>query len=430
MRILFSLIFSIVFLSATFLLPHQSMAQPDLKKFKTTEGGIYYRFYKRNKKGPKANLKDVVQLNLSFKTEKDSVIFSTLHPAGKHIEFTIKEPTHNGDIMEGFLMMSPGDSVVFYVPIDSMYKEFRPDFAKTGTYMKYEVRLKRIFTPEEYDQWKNENRKESIETDLVTIKNYLQEKGLLDSAKLLDNIYMVWLGLGSGHKVQDELKLTFHYKGWLLGGKEIDNSYQRKQPINFVIGNGEVIEGWDLAAKHMREGDSVRIFIPSALAYGEKGAGYVIPPNAILQFDMKLLDVYDEIIRARDDKKQIIQYIKDHGINANYTSSGVLYSIKEPGEGEFIQDGQQVKVHYTGKIITGQVFETTYNTNIDMNEPFTFTLGYGQVIKGWEVGFKKFKKGTIATLFIPSLLAYGEKGTDDVPPDAILIYEIEVIDVK
>jgi FKBP-type peptidyl-prolyl cis-trans isomerase len=430
MRIIFSFLFSIMLLFGLVLFPNHADAQPDLKKFKTTEGGIYYRFYKRNKKGPKANLKDVLQMNLSFKTENDSVIFSTLHPAGKHIEFTVKEPTHNGDIMEGFMLMSPGDSAVFYVPIDSMYREFRPDFAKKGDYMKYEIRLNRIFTPGEYEKWKAENKNNSVKNDLDTIKNYLEQKGMLDSAKLLDNIYMIWLERGKGHKVQNDLKLTMHYKGWLLDGKLIDNSYQRKQPINFVIGNGEVIEGWDLAAKHMREGDSVRIFIPSAYAYGEKGAGYVIPPNAILQFDMKLLDVYDEIIRARDDKKQIIQYIKDHGINANYTSSGVLYSIKEPGEGDFIRDGQQVTIHYTGRIITGQIFETTYNTNIDKNEPFTFTLGKGQVIKGWEIGFKKFRKGTIATLFIPSLLAYGEKGTDDVPPDAILIYEIEVIDVK
>ena len=85
--------------------------------------------------------------------------------------------------------------------------------------------------------------------------------------------------------------VSVHYKGQLLNGQVFDSSYQRKQPIDFTIGVGQVIPGWDEGIQLLKVGDKARIVIPSELAYGSKGAGGVIPPDATLIFDIELMQV-------------------------------------------------------------------------------------------------------------------------------------------
>ena len=82
-----------------------------------------------------------------------------------------------------------------------------------------------------------------------------------------------------------------HYKGMLLDGTVFDSSIKRDQPIDFTIGIGQVIAGWDEGISLLSEGASAKLVIPSKLAYGEKGAGGIIPPNASLIFEVELLKV-------------------------------------------------------------------------------------------------------------------------------------------
>ncbi|MBB1150327.1 MULTISPECIES: peptidylprolyl isomerase [unclassified Myroides] len=96
---------------------------------------------------------------------------------------------------------------------------------------------------------------------------------------------------GSGAKAEKGKTVAVHYKGALDNGTEFDNSYKRKKPIEFPLGMGHVIEGWDEGIALLRVGDKARFVIPSYLGYGERGAGGVIPPNAILVFDVELMDV-------------------------------------------------------------------------------------------------------------------------------------------
>ena len=85
--------------------------------------------------------------------------------------------------------------------------------------------------------------------------------------------------------------VSVHYKGQLLDGQVFDSSYQRKQPIDFTIGVGQVIPGWDEGIQLLKVGDKARMVIPADLAYGSRGAGGVIPPDATLIFDVELMDV-------------------------------------------------------------------------------------------------------------------------------------------
>ncbi|MHC0440930.1 MULTISPECIES: peptidylprolyl isomerase [Flavobacterium] len=96
---------------------------------------------------------------------------------------------------------------------------------------------------------------------------------------------------GEGKRAEAGKTVSVHYEGSLENGKVFDSSYPRKKPIEFKLGIGQVIEGWDEGIALLQVGDKARFVIPSDLAYGPSGAGGVIPPNATLVFDVELMDV-------------------------------------------------------------------------------------------------------------------------------------------
>ena len=96
---------------------------------------------------------------------------------------------------------------------------------------------------------------------------------------------------GSGSKATKGATVSVHYKGQLADGTVFDSSYKRKEPIEFALGTGQVISGWDEGVALLNVGDKARFVIPSHLGYGAQGAGGVIPPNANLIFDVELVDV-------------------------------------------------------------------------------------------------------------------------------------------
>ncbi|RZJ33152.1 MAG: peptidylprolyl isomerase [Flavobacterium sp.] len=96
---------------------------------------------------------------------------------------------------------------------------------------------------------------------------------------------------GNGKKAENGRVVSVHYSGSLENGKTFDSSYTRKKPIEFPLGQGNVIEGWDEGIALLQVGDKARFVIPPYLGYGERGAGGVIPPNAVLIFDVELMDV-------------------------------------------------------------------------------------------------------------------------------------------
>lgn len=96
---------------------------------------------------------------------------------------------------------------------------------------------------------------------------------------------------GDGKRAEKGKKVSVHYKGSLESGEVFDSSYTRKQPIDFQLGVGQVITGWDEGIALLQVGDKARFVIPSHLGYGSRGAGGVIPPDATLIFDVELMDV-------------------------------------------------------------------------------------------------------------------------------------------
>jgi FKBP-type peptidyl-prolyl cis-trans isomerase len=94
-----------------------------------------------------------------------------------------------------------------------------------------------------------------------------------------------------GQKPSKGQTVSVHYKGQLVDGTVFDSSYKRNQPIEFAVGVGQVIPGWDEGIMLLSVGDKARFVIPSELGYGSSGAGGVIPPNAVLIFDVELVAV-------------------------------------------------------------------------------------------------------------------------------------------
>jgi FKBP-type peptidyl-prolyl cis-trans isomerase len=97
--------------------------------------------------------------------------------------------------------------------------------------------------------------------------------------------------LGTGATAATGQNVTVHYTGWLTNGKKFDSSVDRNEPFQFGLGQHQVIKGWDEGVAGMKVGGKRQLHIPAALAYGDRGAGGVIPPGADLIFDVELLKV-------------------------------------------------------------------------------------------------------------------------------------------
>lgn len=208
---------------------------------------------------------------------------------------------------------------------------------------------------------------------------------------------------------------------------------------------GDIYEGFRL----MAEGDSATFKLDAmnffTTTLRSPAVPGFIPQDDSVYVDVLVIDIFnqeeyddyrmkkrEDMIKeqeiAKDAEDDLLQdYLDENDITVEPEESGLIILVEEEGTGPKPQSGENVTVHYTGKILDGTVFDSS----VERGEPFTFRLGAGQVIRGWDEGVSKLNIGSKAKLIIPSYLAYGDQQRGPViTPFSTLIFEIEVLDAN
>lgn len=210
--------------------------------------------------------------------------------------------------------------------------------------------------------------------------------------------------------------VVVNYAAWLQDGNVfVASSDQVGQPVTFALGSDMgVFPGWDEGVSTMKPGGVRYLVIPAELALGEQGGGR-IPPNATLIMEVELVEIKPLLLPTETSEDDFTT-----------TDSGLKYYDIVVGDGPTAESGSLVTVDYTGWLTNNVKFDSS----LDSGFPFTFMLGTGQVIPGWDEGVAGMQVGGVRQLIIPADLAYGEAGSGLIPPDATLIFEIGLLEVE
>ncbi|UOG75589.1 FKBP-type peptidyl-prolyl cis-trans isomerase [Hymenobacter tibetensis] len=302
--------------------PVKAPTKAPASTFSRSASGIEYRIYRRtngryllrtdvNPAGDPAyssRVGKVLAAHLQYRTAKDSVLFNSRKELmGMPAQLPLVELKTRGGIEEAVTLLQTGDSAVFRFNIDSIFaKSFRqpvpPFMKKAGNTMTLLVKAQKLMTQEEaaLDQQKMMDLAEKkaaaeaarlLAKDDAQIQAYLT-KNNLKGQKTPGGTYYVITKPGTGPKPQSGQTVSVKYTGMLLDGKVFDSTEkQGGTPISFPIGAGQVIPGWDQGLIALNQGTQAILLIPSSLAYGPRSAGPDIPANAILRFDVELVEV-------------------------------------------------------------------------------------------------------------------------------------------
>ncbi len=314
--------------------------------FAKTKSGIEYKIYKKVGNGYERRdvnadgdptYKDRVGKfllgSLKFLTGKDSVLQDSRRDVGLPVPLPLKELKTKGAPDEALSFIQPGDSAVFRFQADSLFKPkggqpVPPFLKKSGnivlmyvatspkllteaevTAMQPELQKhamviqmrKRMASPEYAAQMKAQKDAQAkmlaapavvtqLKKDDAVLQDYIK-KNNLTMQKTASGVYYQVLKPGSGPKPTPGQTVSVNYNGTLLSGKLFDSSDKAGKPIDFPIGQGQVIPGWDEGISLLNKGSKAILLIPSSLAYGTRGAGADIPANSPLRFEVELVDV-------------------------------------------------------------------------------------------------------------------------------------------
>ena len=139
-------------------------------------------------------------------------------------------------------------------------------------------------------------------------------------------------------------------------------------------------------------------------------------------------EVFDEAQQLEIDLQLIDEYLDNNFLTNQVEidqATQLRYIIFQDGTGDLARIGNSIQATYRGYLLDGTEFDSS-----DGNGPLPFVLGRGDVIPGWDIGFEKLRVGSIATLFLPSALGYGNRVNGDIPANSVLIFDVEVVDIR
>jgi FKBP-type peptidyl-prolyl cis-trans isomerase len=213
--------------------------------------------------------------------------------------------------------------------------------------------------------------------------------------------------VGQGQPVKNGDLLLVEYTGTFKNGKQFDsNAKPDGTPFALRLGAGNVIRGWDEGLVGMRVGGVRKLMIPWEKAYGSTGTDR-IPPKTDLYFTVKLLDA----VRAGEERVYDKKDLK--------VGTGAVAKDGKPGS--------KVTIHYVGKLVNGRVFDDSHQRNV----PAVFTIGKGEVLRALEKAIVGMRVGGKRWVRLPPQLAFGAYGRGSVvPPNSVVIYEVELLKVE
>jgi len=287
------------------------------QQFKTGEGGLQYKIVKDNGQ-PKAQTGDLLSVNLTVTTDRDSLLTSTYKiglPQIVNVAADSLPGMYPGDYNSMFRMLGEGDSAVFRLNLDTMAAKTmqpKPDFA--DKYVTFNVKVNKHFKKGEltdsalyaevntYFDGEIEKLKASEESKIAV---YIK-KNNLEPLKTTSGLQYIITEEGTGEKPVAGDTVKVNYTGALIASgdvfdtsvkevaekNKIYNAMRPYEPAKFAIGVRQVIPGWDEGLLLLPKGSKAKLIIPSQLGYGERGDGRgVIPPFAPLVFDVELIDI-------------------------------------------------------------------------------------------------------------------------------------------
>ena len=242
-----------------------------------------------------------------------------------------------------------------------------------------------------------------------------------------------------------ELHIRLKADDSLLADSRKENN---NEPVQTLIQDSQFKGDWTNALKYLTQGDSavIKVSIDSLKSFmSSQQTQQQLPPfmegKKFLVYELKVVSVktqkeiedeYNNKAQAQNgvDDKILQEYFATNNLNPTKTASGLYYIMEKEGTGANPALGQAVTVNYTGRTLDGKVFDSNTDPAMGHAQPFTFTLGTGEVIPGWDEGVALMKKGGKAKLYIPSSMAYGAQGREPmIPKNAILMFDVEVTDL-
>ena len=250
----------------------------------------------------------VLTVFMEFHTGRDSVLMSSRRMQPTPQPVGLPEKTVSGGLEEALGLLLPGDSAVFRFPADTVFaKTFQqpvpPFIKKAGNTLLVFASARELLTMAQMkarmeqlqaDMAKKEARHaaQQLSTDNAIILAYLK-KNHATAKKTPGGTYYILKKLGTGPTARQGQQVRVLYRGTVLTtGKEFDSTAKRNNdPFAFTLGVGQVIPGWDQGIAMLNKGSKAVLLIPSPLAYGTRGAGADIPANAVLRFEVELVDI-------------------------------------------------------------------------------------------------------------------------------------------
>lgn len=263
--------------------------------YEKTKTGLIYKIHEKGTDTASPRVGNFLDVVMTYGTG-DSILFdSRTMPTKQKMQVPMVESVHEGDLYEGFAMLNVGDSATFIVTADSVWtKLFRmqsapPEFDSVE-YIYFNVRLNEVITAETLSKRKEEEKKVAMAKELSDRTKYLTEN-YPDAKPTESGLYFIRTKKGKGKKPEEGQTVKVHYTGTLLDGTKFDSSVDSGKPLEFPIGKGRVIKGWDEGIAMMKKGEKGLLIIPSELAYGPRGSGPVIGPYSTLVFEVELIDI-------------------------------------------------------------------------------------------------------------------------------------------